>query len=86
MSTIRGSKLYRYVFVMDLRGRLPITGALTLTGTTKPIHQKANFTAVLGPNNIGVYIGSKGSIMKLLYEFAQLRASNICKRGVSKPC
>ena len=26
-----------------------------------------------------------GSIMKLLYDFAQLRASNIYKRGISKP-
>ena len=26
------------------------------------------------------------SIMKLLYDFAQLRASNICKRDISKPC
>ena len=27
-----------------------------------------------------------GSKMKLLYQYAQLRASNICKHGISKPC
>ena len=26
------------------------------------------------------------SKMNLLYDFAQLKASNICKRAISKPC
>ena len=41
---------------------------------------------VAGQESLYITKGFYGSKMKLLHEFTQSRASNICKCGISKPC
>ena len=55
----------------DLRGRQPLTVGINPYGDKKTYTSQNDFY---------------GSITKLLYDFAQLRASNICKSGISNPC